>query len=291
MSLSPLAASVDAVAAVLDAVSGHSDQDPQWVRHSASPTRTVGWLQDAVVGRRVGVVVEALDQMDEVTRDAFDDAVDTLDRAGVEVVRVSVPMWNDALAVSLAVRMHDHWMGAQTDGVGYGHRGTVDVERTHVFGLSRRMEADSFPPLQKLWMIGGRFLHENYFSTYSAKAMNARRTLAEQIERALEGCDALLAPTTPRTAPRLTELADGAGGPLPAIWADAVHACVASVTGHPSTSVPVRGADADASASVQFIGRHWDDAGTLRLARRVEAPHDEERTAPVLHLVTMEEDR
>jgi amidase len=65
---------------------------------------------------------------------------------------------------------HLGWAMVQSEGMGFGHLGEIDVARSHAFALSRRLEADEFPPFLKVWLLAGRWLHDHYFSTYFGKA-------------------------------------------------------------------------------------------------------------------------
>ena len=273
--ITPIAATVREVARILDVISGDSDRDPQWVRAIPEQTSATSALNESVAGLRIGLVAEALDGAPDDVRDAIDEACEALTSAGAEIVQVSVPLWTDGIAIAIALSMQGNWLGAQSDGTGYAHGGEIDVERTHAFGLTRQLEADSFPPLLKLWMIGGRYLRDNYFSAYTAKAANARRALRDSVDTALREVDLLLTPTTPRSAPRFDDIAPSDSSALAAIWTDELHTSVTSLTGHPSSVVPIPASPL--SLSVQFVARPWADAVGLRAAAAVEnhfAPHE-----------------
>ncbi|MFF4595774.1 amidase family protein [Amycolatopsis sp. NPDC001319] len=269
----PMAGTVELTARMLDVMSGHSDRDPQWVRGTAEPTNAVAALGEGVAGLRIGVVTEGRDPAlcEPGVLAAFESSCAALEAAGATVTPVSIPLWTDAWAIETTLLMHLAWLNAQSDGAGYTHLGEVDVERTHAFGLVRRLEADSFPPFFKVWLLGGRYLHDKYFSTYFAKAANLRRALTAQLDAAFTGFDLLLTPTTPQVAPVLLDRPAEDPELLARGTTMVSNTCVLNLTGHPALAVP-SGVDPETSmpASIQIIAPRWQDALTFRAGAVVE---------------------
>lgn len=272
-SVCPIARTVALTARALDVMSGHSPRDPQWVRATPAPTSSAASLGDGVAGLRIGVVRESTSEelCEPGVLAGFADACAALTEAGATVVPVSVPLWSDAWPIELSLLFHLAWATAQTDGVGYGHLGEVDVDRVHAFGLVRRMEADEFPPFFKAWLLAGRYLHDRYFSTYYGKAANLRLALRSQIDQALADCDLLVTPTTPQVAPALLDRQADDAELLARGTTMVANTCPLNLSGHPALSLPSGVDAAGLPTSVQIIGRHFDDALTLRAGAVVEA--------------------
>jgi amidase len=270
----PMAATVELTARMLDVMSGHSDRDPQWVRGLPAPTAAAAALGDGVAGLRIGVVTESRDPAlcEPGVLAAFESCCATLEAAGATVVPVSVPLWSDAWAVETTLLLHLAWLNTQADGAGYSHLGEVDVERTHAFGMVRRLEADSFPPFFKVWLLGGRYLHDKYFSTYFAKAANLRRALIAQIDSVFGDCDLLVTPTTPQVAPVLLDRPASDPELLARGTTMVANTCVLNLSGHPALAVP-SGTDPETSmpTSIQIIAPLWQDALTFRAGAVIEA--------------------
>ncbi|GAA1280755.1 amidase [Pseudonocardia aurantiaca] len=270
----PIARTVELTARMLDVMSGHSDRDPQWVRGRPEPTSSADVLAAGVDGMRVGVVAEGLAPglCEPGVEAGFEEACGALRAAGADVVPVSVPLWTDAWAIETTLLLHLAWLNAQTDGAGYSHLGEVDVERTHAFGLVRRLEADGFPPFFKVWLLGGRYLHDSYFSTYFAKAANLRRALTAQIDVALTDLDLLVTPTTPQVAPVLLDRPAEDPELLVRGTTMVANTCVLNLSGHPALAVP-SGVDPGTGmpTSIQIVAPHWEDARTFRAGAVVEA--------------------
>lgn len=272
-SICPIAPTVALTARMLDVMSGHSDRDPQWVRRSPEPTTAAATLSDGVAGLTVGIVTEGSHEelCDRGVLDAFESACRRLEEAGATVVPVSIPLWADAWAIETALFLHLAWLTVQTDGAGYSHLGEVDVERTHAFGLVRRLEADSFPPFLKTWLIGGRYLTEEYFSTYFAKAANLRRALTAEVDGVLNTVDLLVTPTTPQVAPVLLDRPAADAELLARGTTMVANTCVLNISGHPALAVP-SGVDPETSmpTSIQIVAAHWADTLTFRAGQVIE---------------------
>jgi aspartyl-tRNA(Asn)/glutamyl-tRNA(Gln) amidotransferase subunit A len=96
------------------------------------------------------------------------------------------------------------------------------------------------------------------------QALRVRRQLTEAVDGALAHCDALLTATTLTTAPRFDATLDSISSVSP------VQTAPFNATGHPAISVPVGLAPDGLPLSVQLVGRNFDEAGLLRIARAVE---------------------
>lgn len=273
-SVCPIASTVGLTARMLDVMSGHSDRDPQWVRGRPAPTAAAATLGMGVAGLRIGVITEAQDPAlcEPGVLAAFEMSCSALRAEGATLAPVSVPLWSDAWAIETTLLLHMAWLNAQSDGSGYSHLGEMDVERTHAFGLVRRLEADSFPPFFKVWLLGGRYLHDSYFSTYFAKAANLRRALTAQLDTAFEEFDLLVTPTTPQVAPVLLDRPAEDPELLGRGTTMVANCCPLNLSGHPALAVP-SGVDDPTGmpTSIQIVASHWADALTFRAGAVVEA--------------------
>lgn len=268
----PTARTVELVARATSVMAGHDDRDPQWVR-GVPDIDFLTHLGDGVQGWRIGVINEASTaQMCEPNvLEGQRRACDALSDAGAEIVEVSVPMWEDGWAIAVTLLCHFHLAMVHTEGQGIGHHGEMDVARMHHYALSRRLEADNFAPWMKVYLLVGRYLHDEYFSTYLGKAHNLRRTLRAQTELALSGCDLLIAPTATHTAPPLLDRKAPDTELIARATTMAANTAPLDLTGHPALAVPA-GVDGDGlPVSVQLIGRHFDDARTLQAGAALEA--------------------
>ncbi len=268
----PTTTSVELLARVVDAISGHDDRDPLWVRARPEQTSCVATLEHGVEGLRIGLVRETLGEpCQPAVRAGVDRVADALVAAGATVVDVSVPLWRAAGPIRLPLYALSMWAMAQSDGIGWGHLGEVEPERARAFGLVRRAEADDFPPLLKLWLLIGRSCQKQNLVHYLAKAQRVRRALRGQIDAALTQADLLLTPTTPITAPELLDRPATEIELLSRLDARAgVDTSPLNLGGHPALAMPSGLDDDGLPTSAQLVGRHFEDELTLRAARVVE---------------------
>jgi amidase len=269
----PVAPSVALTAAATDVLAGHDDRDPQWVRGALDAPGCVDALGAGVAGLRVAVldegVAEGLCEPDVVA--AFERSVAALADAGATVVSASVPLWSDAWSIELSLLCHLGWAMAQSEGMGWGHLGQVDPARAHAFALTRRLEADDFSPFYKVWLLAGRYLHDEYLSTMYAKAQNLRLALTRQIDAALADADVLVMPTTPHVAPVLLDEPAADTALLQRGTTMVANTAPTNLSGHPSLAVP-SGVDRDGlPTSIQLVTRRFADATAFAAGAVVEA--------------------
>jgi aspartyl-tRNA(Asn)/glutamyl-tRNA(Gln) amidotransferase subunit A len=128
--------------------------------------------------------------------------------------------------------------------------------------------ADRYSPGVRLRLEMGRYiLAEDY-----VRALHLRTMLRRAVDRAFEGCDALLLPTLPIPAPVLGEASidvDGTKEPVRAAMLRLTQ--LFNITGHPAIALPA-GTTADGwPVSVQLVGRHGGTERLLAVAAAVEA--------------------
>ncbi len=203
----------------------------------------------------------------------FDDSVEALRTAGATLTRASVPLWSLGWSIELALLAHLAWTTAQTEGIGGAHRGYVDAERSHAFALARRSEADGYSPFYKLWMLVGRYLHDDYYSTTQAKAMNLRWTLTRQLDAVLEHADAIIMPTAPHVAPELLAEPRGEAALLARGTTMLANVAPTNLTGNPSLALPNGRGRHGLPTSVQVVGRRGADELVLAVGAALESAH------------------
>ncbi len=125
---------------------------------------------------------------------------------------------------------------------------------------------DRYSPGVRLRLEMGRYvLAEDY-----VRAMTLRARLAEAVDAALEGVDALLLPALAITAPPLGAASvevDGAREPIRAVMLKLTQ--LFDITGHPAIAIPA-GTAGELPVGMQLVGRRGRTADLLALAAAVE---------------------
>jgi aspartyl-tRNA(Asn)/glutamyl-tRNA(Gln) amidotransferase subunit A len=103
------------------------------------------------------------------------------------------------------------------------------------------------------------------------RASDARRKVLEDFDAAFESVDALIAPATPIPAPKLGQQKVTINGHEETVRSALVRISrPANFTGHPAIAFPCGFTKSGLPIGIQLIGRHWDEAGILTIAREYE---------------------
>jgi amidase len=257
----PTARSVAVVAQVLEVIAGPDDKDPQWVRGEIQ-LQPYGAATPAVPSDlTVGILKQArVDACDPDVLANFDRSVDYLRSEGARVAELDVPLWPSGWEIENVLLIHLVGSMMKSEGAGYSHLGTIDPDAIHAFALSRRLEADFFPPLIKVWLVGERFLHQRLFNRTYAMAQNLRLMLRGQLSDALQQCDVILTPGTATTAPKLfTEPVEDETTLMSRVDSAVYFTCPVNLSGHPALVLPNGVSRLGLPTSVQVVGRHFDE--------------------------------
>ncbi len=261
--IGPLTRDVTDCAMVLNAVAGYDPKDSTSLP-GQSKDYTDG-LTGGIKGMRLGVPEEYfVDGMEEGSRKAVEQAIQTLKSLGASVRRVSLPTTKYALACYYIIAPSECSANlARYDGVKYGFSFRdaksmwEDMERTrqHGFGseVTRRV------------MLGAYALSAGYYDAYYLKAQQVRTLIQREFDEVFQQVDALAAPVSPTVAFRLGEKT---ADPVQMYLSD-VCTLPPSIAGLPCMSVPC-GFDQGLPVGLQLIGPHLAEQTLLRIAYSYE---------------------
>ena len=236
----------------------------------------VGELPKGAKGLRVGVPWSFLKEgVDEGVMGSFRKALKDLEDAGAQIVDVSLPHAQDAIATYYIVATAEASSNlARYDGVRYGLRAEGAGELKRMYGVNRDM---GFGPEVKRRIILGTFvLSSGYYDAYYLRAQKVRTLIRQDFEEAFSACDAVATPTSPMTAFRFGEKTDD---PLQMYLAD-IFTVPANLAGIPGLSIP-SAPSGGLPVGLQLLGRAFDEVTLLRLghAYQQRTPHHEDRPA------------
>jgi aspartyl-tRNA(Asn)/glutamyl-tRNA(Gln) amidotransferase subunit A len=209
-----------------------------------APAPRVAAAQSAWLGIPRGYFFEKLD--DDV-RELFERARSALEQAGHSIADVNIP---------LAERTADVYL----------HIGLPESAWYH--GPALETEAERYSPgVRRRIELGRYVLAEDYL-----RAMHARDVLRRQVDKALEGLDALLLPTLPIGAPLIGANSVRVGStdePLRAIMLRLTQ--LFDITGHPAIAIPCGTGRDGFPRSLQLVGHRGGTERLLDVAAAVEA--------------------
>ena len=273
----PLTKTVRDAAMIMNAIAGHDLQDSTSL-NEAVPDYTARLGED-LRGVRLGLPKEYLIQgIDSQVKTAIDDAVRQMSSLGAEIIEVSLPATEYAIAVYYIVATAEASANlARFDGVRYGYRAQNPKDMLELYGRSR---AEGFGPEVKRRIILGTYvLSSGYYDAYYLRAQKVRELIRRDFARAFEKVDALVSPTSPVPAFKLGErIAD----PLQMYLAD-IFTIAANLAGICGISVPCGFAEVEGQRlpiGLQFLGKALDEARILQIAHAYEQSTDWHKARP-----------
>jgi len=259
----PMTKDVTDCALMLEAIAGKDPRDSTSVDVPV-PVYT-GRLNGGVKGLRVGMPKEYfIPGMQAEVEQSVKDAIGLLEKDGVEVVEVSLPHSEYAVAVYYIIATAEASSNlARYDGMRYGYRASAkDLTETY---MKTRQEGFG-PEVKRRIMLGTYALSAGYYDAYYLKAQKVRTLIKRDFDEAFQKCDVIVTPTTPTTAFKIGEKTQD---PLQMYLSD-IFTISVNLAGLPGLSLPCGFDGNGLPIGMQIIGRHFDEATMLRVAYAYE---------------------
>ncbi|NUS42086.1 MAG: Asp-tRNA(Asn)/Glu-tRNA(Gln) amidotransferase subunit GatA [Mycobacteriaceae bacterium] len=223
-----------------------------------------------LTGVKVGLVRELhSDSYQSGVIGSFDTAVEMLTKLGAEVVEVSCPNFEHALAVYYLVAPSEASSNlARFDAMRYGLRVGDDGSRSAEQVMAQTRAAGFGPEVKRRIMIGTYALSAGYYDAYYGQALKVRTLIARDFDKAYEQVDVLVSPTSPFTAWKIGEKVDD---PLAMYLAD-LCTLPTSLAGYCAISVPsALSADDGLPVGLQIMAPAFADDRLYRVGAAYEA--------------------
>ena len=268
--IGPFGRSVRDLAAVLQAIAGRDPNDSTSAEVPVPDYESE--LEGGVAGLRVGVPREYFAGLSAEIGEPIARGLDLLKRIGCEIVPVSLPHTDYAIACYYIIATAEASSNlARYDGVRYGLRASEYRDLRDMYESTR--DAGFGAEVKRRIMLGTYALSSGYYEAYYLKAQRVRSLLARDFSEAFKTVDMIVTPTSPVPAFKIGERSED---PLQMYLAD-IYTVTASLSGIPGISVPCGKAQSDAGRGVpplpvgmQFLARHFDEARLLRAAYAFE---------------------
>jgi aspartyl-tRNA(Asn)/glutamyl-tRNA(Gln) amidotransferase subunit A len=266
--IGPLTRTVEDSALLLSSLAGHDPRDN--TTDSRSAESFLAKPTHSVKGLKVGLPKEYfIPGMDAETEQAVRVAADWFQKNGAEIKEVSLPLTPSAIAVYYILATAEASANlARFDGVRYGRRA---ADPKDVLDLYQRTREEGFGPEVKRRIILGTFvLSAGYTDAYYRKAQKVRGLIRQDFEKAFQGCDLLLTPTSPEPAFKLGERTQD---PLKMYLAD-VFTISVNLAGTCGISLPCGFTKSNLPIGLQLIGPRFGEEKMLQAAYAYEQSHD-----------------
>ncbi len=261
----PFTHTVEDAAVLLGVMAGHDEMD---ATSSKTPVPDyAAALQQPVAGLRVGIPEEYFAEgLDAEVRAAVEKAADSLRAAGCTLHKVSLPHTRYAIATYYVIATAEASANlARFDGVRYGLRAKDAATLGAMYQKTR--DQGFGPEVKRRILLGTYVLSAGYYDAYYRKAQQVRTLLTRDFLNAFGEVDVLLTPTAPTPAFKLGEKTDD---PLAMYLAD-IYTVTANLAGICGISVPCGSSREGLPIGAQILGKHFDEATVLRVARAVES--------------------
>lgn len=230
--IGPFARTVEDAAALLEVISGVDAKDSTSLDVPVEKYSTL--LNTDMKGMKVGVIKELVGEgvSPDVSK-AIENAIDTYEKLGAEIVEVSLPYLKHSIGVYYIIATAEASSNlARFDGVKYGYR-TKDAKT--LMDMYTKSRAEGFgPEVKRRIMLGTYALSSGYYDAYYKKAQQLRALIKLDFDNAFEKADLLISPTCPNTA---FEFGSKTEDPLSMYLTD-IATISANLAGIPGISVP-----------------------------------------------------
>ena len=202
-----------------------------------------------VSGLRLGVPRPYFcDILDDEVRGRFAESLAWLRQAGVKTVDVTIPHAAETAPIYLLTSL-------------------PEASAYHATSVAEHPEL--YTPNVRLRIEMGRYL----LAEDTARAQIGRDVLRAEVDRALEGCDALVLPTLPIPAPTIGASSVEVAGKTESVRNLMLRLTqLFNLTGHPAISIPGGSTSAGLPCGVQIVGRRHETEALLAVASACE-PH------------------
>jgi aspartyl-tRNA(Asn)/glutamyl-tRNA(Gln) amidotransferase subunit A len=275
--IGPLTKTVRDAALIMNAIAGHDPQDSTSLNE---PVPDYGEkLGNDLRGIRLGLPKEyMIEGIDPQVKAAIQAAVKQMNSLGAEIVDVSLPHTDYAVAVYYILATAEASANlARFDGVRYGYRTDNPRDVLDLYGRTR--EEGFGPEVKRRIILGTYVLSSGYYDAYYLRAQKVRELIRQDFAKAFEKVDALISPTSPVPAFKLGERT---ADPLQMYLAD-IFTIAANLAGICGISLPCGFAEVDGHRlpiGLQLLGKPLDEARIFQIAHAYEQSTDWHKARP-----------
>lgn len=271
--IGPVSRNVLDAALLQDVIAGYDKHD------STSLPQSLGSMVDAakkldVKGMRIGVIKELTGAgFQPGVQARFNESLAMLQAAGAEIVEVSCPSFEYAIAAYYLILPAEASSNlAKFDSVRFGLRVTPDGNPTIERVMAATREAGFGPEVKRRIILGTYALSSGAYDNYYGAAQKVRTLIQRDFDAAFAKADVLVSPTAPTTAFKLGEKLED---PL-AMYLNDIATIPANLAGIPGMSIPNGLADEDGlPVGIQLLAPAREDARLYQVGAALEKMHEE----------------
>ena len=205
----PCARTVLDAAMLHEVIAGHDKKDSSSI-NAPVPQVVAAAKKLDVKGMKIGVVKELGGEgFQKGVSERFNEALEELVKAGAEIVEVSCPNFEYALAAYYLIAPSEASSNlARFDSMRYGLRVGDDGSRGAEEVMSLTRQAGFGKEVKRRIILGTYALSSGYYDAYYGSAQRVRTLIMRDYEAAFAKADVLVSPTAPTTAFKIGEKAN-----------------------------------------------------------------------------------
>jgi len=269
----PVARNVLDTALLQDVIAGHDKHD------STSLPESLGSMADAarkldVKGMRIGVIKQLTGEgFQKGVSARFQESLNLLQAAGAEIVEVSCPSFEYAIAAYYLILPAEASSNlAKYDSVRFGMRVEPGENATIERVMAATREAGFGPEVKRRIILGTYALSSGSYDKFYGAALKVRTLIQRDFAEAFSKADVLVSPTAPTTAFKFGDKVDD---PL-AMYLNDIATIPANLAGIPGMSLPNGLAEEDGlPVGIQLLAPAREDARLYQVGGFLEQAHEQ----------------
>ncbi|MHC4543476.1 MAG: Asp-tRNA(Asn)/Glu-tRNA(Gln) amidotransferase subunit GatA [Planctomycetota bacterium] len=277
--IGPITRTVTDTALMMNVIAGHDPADSTSVDQTVAPVCDyLDKLDEPIEKLKIAVVPEFNAGADQQVQKALTDAIDTYKKLGAEVIEITMPHLDYAIAAYYVIATAEASSNlARYDGVHYGHRSGNAGDYVEVYSKSR---AEAFgKEVKRRIMLGTYTLSSGYYDAYYLKALKVRNLIRSDFTSTFEKCDCIMMPVSPTTAFKIGEKVND---PLTMYLSD-IYTIAANLAGVPGISIPCEFDENNLPIGLQILSPAFTEDRLLRIARMFEKQTDWHTKKPTVN--------
>jgi aspartyl-tRNA(Asn)/glutamyl-tRNA(Gln) amidotransferase subunit A len=225
--------------------------------------------------------------LDPEVKAAVDTATKQLQELGAEVIEISLPHTDYAIAAYYIIATAEASANlARFDGVRYGAR-VGGADPIELYGKTRG--AGFGAEVKRRIILGTYVLSSGYYDAYYLRAQKVRTLIRQDFLKAFENVDAIVTPTSPTPAFKIGEKSDD---PLQMYLSD-IYTISCNLAGIPGISVPcgftstidlrLKTQNSKLPIGLQLLGKPFGEETILKIAHAYEQATPWHKEKPALN--------
>lgn len=248
--IGPFSQDAGGIALMLDVIAGYDPTECTTLNWQVPNFRGAVEEQKPLKGMKLGVVKQFLEVSDDKIVDIIEGSLDKMVEMGVELVELSFDQIDLCLPTYYLINYVEFFSATRKyDGRKYGHR----IEEVCGEEVLRRIH------------MGSYISQKEFSGKYYKKALQARSLIRKEMNKLLNGVDAIVGPTVPKLPHKIGTTLE----PME-MYAYDVLTVIANLAGIPAASTPAGDVNG-VPVGLQIQGKPLDDLKILEIMATLEA--------------------